>query len=271
MTKYQNIISNISSDQERIFFKSNKISFTNIYTGGPLDGESAFKFSKDIEVNDSYFALRYPFWNCLGVEVNRSNFAITCRGPFWYSNNIVIKDTSFNGDKVLRECQNIDFSNGVLLGDESIIKCQHIKLININIESIYAFLHCQDINATNLNLKGKYSFQYSKDINLNVGRLETKDPFWHSENIMVKDMEIIGEYVAWYAKNVTFVRCKIKSKQPFCYSENIKFIDCELVDCDYLGEESDLKGNVITSNCSIYNPKDISSLAIKGTYKIIKE
>lgn len=271
MTKYNKLISNISSDQERIFFKSSNTSFSSIYTGGVLDGESAFKFSKEIEVNDSYFSLRYPFWNCEYVEVNRCNFATSCRGPFWYSKDITIKDSSFYGDKVLRECSNINFINGVLLGDESIIKCQNINLTNINIKSIYAFLHCENIKALNLLLEGKYSFQYCKDIDLSQGRLITKDPFWHSENIIVKDMEIEGEYVAWYTKNITFVRCKIKSKQPFCYSENIKFIDCELVDCDYLGEESDLKGNVILKNCIIYNPKDIAELDLKGSYKIIKD
>lgn len=271
MTKYNKLISNITSDKERLFFKSNDTSFFNIYTTGNLDGESAFKFSKNIEVENSYFSLRYPFWNCENVEVYQSNFLSTCRGPFWYSKDIVIKDCSFYGDKVLRECENINFSNGSLLGDESLIKCKKINLMNINIESIYAFLHCEDIVATNLLLKGKYSFQYSKNIDLTRGKLMTKDPFWHSENIIVKDMEIVGEYVAWYTKNITFVRCKISSKQPFCYSENIKFIDCELIDCDYLGEESDLKGNIITKNCIIYNPKDISSLSIEGNYKLIEE
>ena len=49
-------------DEERALYGSKDITVDNCKFDGPADGESAFKESSNVEVRDSFFNLRYPFW-----------------------------------------------------------------------------------------------------------------------------------------------------------------------------------------------------------------
>ena len=55
---------------------------------GPAGGESALKGSKNIEVRDFYFNLRYPFWHDKGLVITDSEMTENCRAALWYSKEL---------------------------------------------------------------------------------------------------------------------------------------------------------------------------------------
>ena len=105
------IVKDITTDLERAFYASNKKTFINCTIDGPLDGESAFKESKDIIVSNCNFVLRYPFWHNTNLTIQDSIQQETCRAAIWYSKNILINNSKLYGIKVLRECKNINIKN----------------------------------------------------------------------------------------------------------------------------------------------------------------
>ena len=82
------LFENITDNQERAFYSSHNASFNNITIAGPADGESAFKESSDIDIKNSHFELRYPFWRNKNVTVRNS----TIIGEYlaWYSENLTL-------------------------------------------------------------------------------------------------------------------------------------------------------------------------------------
>lgn len=56
-------IANLSFNEERVLYNSDSIEVKNCKFDGPKYGENALKESKNIVVKDSYFNLRYPFWD----------------------------------------------------------------------------------------------------------------------------------------------------------------------------------------------------------------
>ena len=54
------MIENKTFDEERAFYGTKDLTIKNCSFDGPRDGESAFKETKNIVVENSYFNLRYP-------------------------------------------------------------------------------------------------------------------------------------------------------------------------------------------------------------------
>ena len=59
-------------DQERALYGSRGLQVKRCAFDGPADGESAFKECRDIEVERSFFNLRYPFWHDHGLTIRDS-------------------------------------------------------------------------------------------------------------------------------------------------------------------------------------------------------
>ena len=57
------LIENKTFDEERALYGSDGVRAVACRFDGPADGESAFKESKNIETEDCFFNLRYPFWH----------------------------------------------------------------------------------------------------------------------------------------------------------------------------------------------------------------
>ncbi len=85
------MIENKTFDEERAFYGTKDLTIKNCSFDGPRDGESAFKETKNIVVENSYFNLRYPFWHNHNLKINHSNMTELCRAALWYSNGIEIK------------------------------------------------------------------------------------------------------------------------------------------------------------------------------------
>ncbi len=250
------IISNETHDEERAYYGSVDTSFRNITIEGPLDGESAFKECKNIEVLDSKLALRYPFWHVSGGAFERLTMLETARASFWYDKEIYINNVNCDGVKAVRECKGVMIKDSTFNSIEFGWKCKNIQILNSSIDAMYAFLSSKDVKLDKVNFKGKYSFQYVKNLEINSCVLDTKDAFWHSENVTVRDSEVIGEYLGWYSKGLTLINCKIKGTQPLCYAKDLKLINCTFENCDLALENSEVSGDVtlLDEVSSIKNP-----------------
>lgn len=252
--KFNNVIKDITSGKEREFYHLDHTSFININIDGIEDGESSFKECRYIEVNDSYFNLRYPFWHCYDIVLKNIKATENCRAAFWYCRDIYIKNMVSFGVKTFRECEDVLLIDSEFTSDEIGWRCEAFSINNSKITSKYGFFESKRISIDNLKYFGKYSFQYIEDSVIVNSYLDTKDAFWHAKNVIVKDSTIIGEYLGWYSENLTLVNCHIKGTQPLCYCKNLKLVDCTFEDADLAFEYSEVNGNIKSDIISIKNP-----------------
>ena len=263
-------IENKQFDEERALYNLCNARVINCKFEGPKDGESALKESRNIEVENCSFSLRYPLWHSQGFRLFDSKLDELTRAPIWYAGDGVISNTTINSVKAVRECNNIKIVGCDINSQEFGWKSNNINITDSKITSEYMLLDSKNIEIKNLGFKGKYSFQYVNNMTIDDSYLDTKDAFWHSDNVTVRNTVIKGEYLAWFSNNLTLINCKIIGTQPFCYCTNLKLIDCEMIDCDLAFEYSDvdakIKGNVL----SIKNPKS-GHIVVDSVNEIINE
>jgi len=248
-------IKNKTFDKERSLYGLYDTVVDSCRFEGIEDGESPLKECGSTDIVNCYLDLRYPIWHLNKGSIINTEFTTNSRAPFWYSNNVLIKDSFINGIKFLRECHFIDIHNSKFYSPEFAWLSSDIKMKDCIVDSVYAFLKTDNVIIDNLKFTGKYSFQYMNNLTITNSSLDTKDAFWHSKNVVVKSSIVKGEYLGWYADNLTFIDCKIIGTQPLCYSTNIKLINCEMIDCDFSFENSDVDCDVTTDILSIKNPK----------------
>ena len=191
------IIENKTFDQERAFYGENGIHVSDCRFDGPADGESAFKEGDDIEVENCYFNLRYPFWHDRGLKITYCELTELCRAAIWYSERVDVKNTSLHGIKALRECHDVKISGCDIVSPEFGWSTMGIDMENTKAESEYFMMRSANLSFTNVSLKGKYSFQYIENGLFDGCNFDTKDAFWHAKNVIVKNSVIKGEYLAW--------------------------------------------------------------------------
>ena len=249
-----NIIQNQCFDQERALYGSRDLQVKNCSFDGPADGESAFKECSDIQVDHSFFNLRYPFWHDHGLKIRDSEMTEKCRAALWYSRRIEIAATKLHGIKALRECSEVKLRGCDILSPEFGWSVRGVEMEDCTAESEYFMMRSTGLRFKNVRMKGKYSFQYIEDAVFEHCVFDTKDAFWHARNVAVRDCVVKGEYLAWYCDNVTFENCKIIGTQPLCYCNGLKLINCAMIGTDLAFERSDVEAAVTTPVLSIKNP-----------------
>lgn len=264
------IIKDLTLDEERALYGSDGVQVINCRFDGPADGESALKESCNVDVRNSFFNLRYPFWHDTNLQIDSSDMTELCRAALWYSKNIRITNTRMHGIKALRESSDIIIENCDIESPEFGWFNNNVEMKNSKAESEYFMMHTKHLCFDNVLLKGKYSFQYIEDAVFTNCNFKTKDAFWHAKNIVVKDSVVNGEYLAWYSENVTFENCKIAGTQPLCYCKNLKLINCQMLDADLAFEKSDVEAIIINEVISIKNPKS-GKICVSGVKNIISD
>ena len=250
-----NIYQNQTFDEERALYGERDAQVIACRFDGPADGESALKESRDGEVRDSYFNLRYPFWHDHNLVIHNCELTDLCRAALWYSEGVRISDSRLHGIKALRECADVRIENSDILSPEFGWSVRKISMRNSSAESEYFMMRSEHLTFDHVTMKGKYSFQYISDSVFTNCEFDTKDAFWHARNVLVKDSVIKGEYLAWYSENVTFENCTIIGTQPLCYCRGLKLINCRMIDTDLAFEKSEVTASITTSVDSIKNPK----------------
>lgn len=263
-------ITNKTFDEERALYGLEYISVIDCAFDGPADGESAFKECRNINAENCFFNLRYPFWHNTDVKISHCEMTGLCRAALWYSNNITITNTKMHGIKALRECGNVKILDCDIISPEFGWSVQGAEMKNCTAQSEYFMMRSDHLSFKNVRLNGKYSFQYITDSVFEDCEFDTKDAFWHAKNVTVKNSTIKGEYLAWYCENVTFENCKITGTQPMCYCKNLKLINCEMENADLCFERSEVEATITTPLISIKNPLS-GSIYVPDAGEIIRD
>ena len=244
---------NQTFDGERAFYGSDGIKVVGCRFEGAADGESAFKESKNIAVENCFWDLRYPFWHDTGLCITGTELTANCRAALWYSNDIKIDNTKLHGIKALRECEDISICDSSIISPEFGWSSKDINMRDTSAEGEYFMMRAERLHFERVSLKGKYSFQYITDSVFENCNFDTKDAFWHAKNVVVRNSVVKGEYLAWYAEDITFENCRIIGTQPLCYCKNLKLINCEMENADLAFEKSTVYATVTTPVISIKN------------------
>lgn len=264
------IVKNQSFDAERAFYGSQGVKVINCKFDGEADGESAFKESANIEAEDCYFNLRYPFWHDSFVAINNCEMTPLCRAALWYSRNITVKNSLMHGIKALRECENVLLENVDVLSTEFGWFSKNVEAYSSVAEGEYFMFKAENLKFKDVNFKGKYSFQYINNAVFENCVLETKDAFWHGKNVIVRNCVVKGEYLAWYSENITFENCVIYGTQPLCYCKNLKLINCKMHGADLAFERSEVYATLSTPIISIKNALS-GEIRVPSASEIIKD
>ena len=263
-------IKNQTFDQERALYNSKHSKILDCTFSGPNGGESPLKESRNIEVRNCLFDLRYPFWNVVNAEAKNCKFSSSATAPFWYCRGIGAKKIESDAAKVFRECNEITIEDSTFYSEEPFWKCNHLVIKNTKLSGIYAFFRTNDIEITALTYVGKYLFQYGVHLRIYKSNIDTEDAFWHCRDVVIKDCVIKGDCIGWFSSNMTFVNCTIESHQPFCYADNIRLVNCKMPNCDLAFEKSTVFGNVIGEIESIKNPRRCN-LKVGKVKEVIKD
>ena len=242
-------------DQERALYGSVGVTVKDCRFDGPADGESAFKECRDIDVQDCYFNLRYPFWHDQGLRLVGSELTPLCRAALWYTDDAVIEDSRLHGIKALRECGNITMRRCDVESAEFGWSVRGIEMEDCDVRGEYFMLRSDRLHFKNVRLKGKYSFQYIENLEINNCYLDTKDAFWHSKNVTVRNSTVKGEYLAWFSENLTLINCHIIGTQPLCYCKGLTLVNCTMEGTDLSFEYSDVQADVKGHILSVKNPR----------------
>lgn len=248
------IIENKTFDEERALYNSNGLLLKNCRFDGPADGESALKESRNAELKNCFFNLRYPFWHDDNVKITDAEMTEMCRAAIWYSRNMEIAHSKLHGIKALRECANIKMRGCDVISPEFGWSVHGMEMRDTTVQGEYFMMRSDDLRFDNVTLKGKYSFQYIENSEFDNCNFDTKDAFWHAKNVTVRNSTVKGEYLAWYSENITFINCKIIGTQPLCYCKVLKLIDCEMIDTDLSFEKSEVEATLTAPIVSIKNP-----------------
>ena len=256
--------------EERALYAIRGARIENCSFSGEEDGESALKESRDIEVENTTFHLRYPFWHTERAVLVNITMSDSCRAPLWYAQDVNLRGGNITGPKAVRECRNMHIDSSEIRSDEFGWFCHDISVEQSHIMGEYAFFRSRNLTFHHLHLEGKYSFQYCKGVTIYDSILDTKDAFWHCDDVTVYDSEIRGEYLGWYAKNLRFVNCHIVGTQPLCYCEGIVFENCTMESCDLAFEYSEVNGVISGHVDSIKNPLK-GNLTVNTVGQIIQD
>lgn len=230
------------------------------------DGESPLKESSDIQISDSSFQWKYPFWYCKDINVDNCTFLEMARAGIWYVKNITLKNCLYEAPKGFRRVNSLTLENvDIPHAEETLWNCNNVNLKNVVAKGDYFGMNCNALNIENFRLVGNYSFDGCKNVEVHNSKLLSKDAFWNCENVTVYDSYITGEYVGWNSKNVTFINCTIESLQGMCYMENVVLKNCKLLNTELAFEYSSVDAEVTTTIESVTNPKSgvIRSAGIK--------
>ena len=249
-----NIIQNQTFDEERALYGQQNLTVASCRFDGPADGESAFKECAGIQVRDSFFNLRYPFWHDKGVKIRFCKMTSLCRAALWYSDDVDIADTSLHGIKALRECGCVKMTGCDVDSAEFGWFTRGIEMKECSVKGEYFMLRSKDLHFQGVHLEGKYSFQYVENALFEDCAFYTKDAFWHAKNLTVRNCTVKGEYLGWYCENVTFENCTLIGTQPLCYCKGLKLINCKMIDCDLSFEKSEVEATLTAPILSIKNP-----------------
>lgn len=219
------------------------------------DGESPLKESADLIIDNCLFQWKYPFWYCNNVKVINSTMFEMARAGIWYTDNLEMKNITYNAPKGFRRCKHISLEDIVIPNaSETLWNCADVKIKNMTAKGDYFAMGSLDMEIDGLTLVGNYSFDGVKNMVIRNSRLLSKDCIWNAENVTIYDSFISGEYLGWNSKNITLINCTIESEQGMCYMENVVMKNCKLLNTNLSFEYSTVDAEIESNIDSVKNP-----------------
>lgn len=219
------------------------------------DGESPLKESKNLNITNSLFQWKYPLWYCEHVTVSDSTMFEMARAGIWYTNDLTMKNITYEAPKGFRRCDGVSLENVTLVhAEETLWNCKNVSLKNVTAKGDYFGMNTENLEIDGFTLVGNYSFDGCKNVTVRNAKMLSKDAFWNCENVTVYDSFISGEYFGWNAKNVTLVNCTVESLQGMCYMDNIVMKNCKLLNTDLAFEYSTVDAQIKSDIVSVKNP-----------------
>lgn len=255
------LIKNRHFEGERPLFASQNLQLENVTIH---TGESALKECRNIEVANSRFEGKYPFWHTNGFVVKNCLFTEGARAALWYSQNLQMTDSRVEAPKMFRDMDGIILENVQLSNaQETFWHCRNVELRQVQVNKAdYLFMHGENIRIYNYNHTGGYSFQYCKNVEIHNAVINSKDAFWNTENVTVYDSELNGEYLGWHSHNLKLVNCKISGTQALCYAHDLIMENCTMEQsADLCFECSTLNARINGPIHSVKNPRSGSIIA----------
>lgn len=245
-------IKNKVFNEERALFRSSDLKIsTTVFD----KGESPIKESRNIEVSESLFRYKYPFWYTNNIKVDRCTWFDMARAGVWYCRDIDVTDSLIQAPKNFRRCDNVSLRNVTFTNAaETFWHCNNVKLKDVRVKGDYFAMDCSNMEIDGLILDGNYSFDGVKNLTIKNSQLISKDAFWNTENVTVENCFITGEYIGWNAKNLTFINCTIESLQGLCYIDNLVMKNCNLFNTNLAFEFSTVDADIHGDVESVLNP-----------------
>lgn len=247
------IINDLVLSEERALFGAEHVALSGCVIE---TGESPFKHSRGVTLDDSTVSSRYPLWYSEDALVRGCVFEQSARAGIWYSRGVKIADTKILAPKTFRRCEEIEL-DGVTIPDakETFWSCANVKIRNFEATGAdYFFMNSTGVDIDGMKLGGKYVFDGATDVVIRNADIVTKDAFWNSKNVTVYDSTISSEYIGWNSENLTLIRCTVESLQGFCYIKDLKLIDCRLPETTLAFEYSTVDADVSGGIKSVLDP-----------------
>ncbi len=237
---------------ERSLFQSRDLEIDYCTFG---EGESPLKESSNLKISNTLFQWKYPLWYCKNVEVTDSTMFEMARAGIWYTDNVSLKNVTYNAPKGFRRCNNLSMENIVIPdASETLWNCHNVKMKNVSAKGDYFAMGSSDMELEDFTLAGNYSFDGARNVTVRNARMLSKDAFWNAENITIYDSFISGEYFGWNSRNVTLINCTIESEQGMCYMDNIVMKNCRLLNTNLAFEYSTVDAQIDSRIDSVKNP-----------------
>ena len=143
-------------EEERALYGSDGLLVRNCRFDGPADGESALKECRNVEAENCYFNLRYPFWHDTHVKIRGGEMTELCRAALWYSEDVEISNLKMHGIKALRECRKVRLTGCDVVSPEFGWYTGDVEMTDSSAESEYFMMRSEKLRFRNVSLKGKY-------------------------------------------------------------------------------------------------------------------
>lgn len=222
-------------------------------------GESPLKEGRDLTVEDSVFAGKYPLWYCDGVKVEHTVFETMARSGIWYTNDINMRDCDLQAPKLFRRCDGVNLEH-VHFADaaETMWTCRNVAMHDVAVRGDYFGKDSSSIRLDNVHVVGNYCFDGGSDIEAHHCTFVSKDAFWNCENVTIYDSTIDGEYLGWNTRNLTLINCVINSDQGLCYVNRLTMRGCRIMAGTDLAFEycADVDAEIVGDIPSVKNPQN---------------
>ena len=192
-------------------------------------GIYSFKECKNITVENSDFFSKYPFWYCFNLFLKDSVFNSTFLFPIWNCNNIYIYNCRIDTEQGCSNCKNLIIKDSYINSNDFSWKSERIILEKNVVFGERILRDCSNINIKFCEFFGKNGFQNAENINIYDTNINEGFCLSFAKNIFCKNCKINGENLGWFCENAIFEDCYFYNCiRSFCHCKNLKIKNCKM-------------------------------------------